>query len=330
MPRPPYVVGPSRCAISPVDFYPIRSPLVVSDFLIQHARGGQFCEIGTRHGDISACVAEAGIPVLSIEMEPEYCAALQQRDLNVLCRGIETLSPKDFASCSIYFWWPTFSTYQSEPWLRKLIEAHRALGTNATVFIAHDTVVGADMAMLPRLAHRYGANRRVQRIFFDEGGGLESGSWRTATASLEMPSYSHGVVGRNGHWGVFHLLQFELGAFKHLPPALSERHEGMLPRQRRPPGGVPYEPLRPGYCGTTSSEVTHCAVDNQGSITLKQAPHMLRTVDDCVQFCWDCLRCNFISFSEHEGDCSWFHDCDIDALKTEVSGFMTRRVSEKK
>ena len=51
----------SKCSklpgYAPIDESPIRSPLVVADHLIEYTRGKTFMEIGTRHGDISACVA---------------------------------------------------------------------------------------------------------------------------------------------------------------------------------------------------------------------------------------------------------------------------------
>ena len=52
----------SKCltlpGITPVDESPIRSPLLIADHLIEYASEKTFMEVGTRNGDISACVAQ--------------------------------------------------------------------------------------------------------------------------------------------------------------------------------------------------------------------------------------------------------------------------------
>ena len=62
--RPPwpgnYTARPSVCASvsgwSTHDAYPQRSPLATIDYLARHVAGRSFCELGSRHGDISACL----------------------------------------------------------------------------------------------------------------------------------------------------------------------------------------------------------------------------------------------------------------------------------
>tara|TARA_B110001452_G_scaffold93031_1_gene76752 strand:+ start:504 stop:674 length:171 start_codon:yes stop_codon:yes gene_type:complete len=40
----------------------------------------------------------------------------------------------------------------------------------------------------------------------------------------------------------------------------------------------------------------------------------------CVRHCVrHCARCRFVSVSMADGDCSWYHDCAVDALQTQFS-----------
>ena len=61
---PHQVAGSSGCLQLPgfaaTDIYPMRSPLIVADYLAELARGRQYAEIGTRDGDIVACVRGLG------------------------------------------------------------------------------------------------------------------------------------------------------------------------------------------------------------------------------------------------------------------------------
>ena len=42
-----------------------------------------------------------------------------------------------------------------------------------------------------------------------------------------------------------------------------------------------------------------------------QTPTTLR---ECVNACQGCARCNYISFSARNRDCSWFHNCSFSEL----------------
>ena len=72
-----------------VDVYPVRSPLAVADFLAPRVAGKAVCEIGTRNGDIAACLAHHAASVTAIELDQEYCRKLRKRGLRVLCRPVE-------------------------------------------------------------------------------------------------------------------------------------------------------------------------------------------------------------------------------------------------
>ena len=37
-------------------------------------------------------------------------------------------------------------------------------------------------------------------------------------------------------------------------------------------------------------------------------------MEECSRRCEDCKRCNYISYSLHFRDCSWYHSCQMDAL----------------
>ena len=94
----------------------------------------------------------------------------------------------------------------------------------------------------------------------------------------------------------------------------------------RPPGGVPSAPVRDGFCETTTNNAGHCARDQKGSVTLG-GPLGIKTLDDCVNFCYErCRNCRVVSFSRKENDCSWFASCRMNALRTDVGGFVSRRV----
>lgn len=75
-----------------------------------------------------------------------------------------------------------------------------------------------------------------------------------------------------------------------------------------------------GYCATTEvGEGSDCRpTDKQGS-------WQLASVDQCLERCVACAHCRFISWSPHDGDCSWFSRCD--RLHTEPpTGHRTRRI----
>jgi len=194
------------------DKYPVRSPLLVADFFMAKVAGKNFCEVGTRHGDIMACLSHFAASVTAIEMSARYCRQLSSRGFRVLCKRFETATSDELAHCDLYFWWPMDAKTQNENWLQLVRNAHSTSGRQAVVYIAHDTHNADDMSLLPKLARAYSGN--ISRVFFDEGGDLDG-----------SPSYSKPQYGRPGRWGVFHMAAFQVGP--DAPPAKA------LPTNRR-------------------------------------------------------------------------------------------------
>ena len=92
-----------------------------------------------------------------------------------------------------------------------------------------------------------------------------------------------------------------------------------------------------GVCGATtfSSSAQDCENGISGawhmSKLTRRDEDALR--ESCVERCMRCARCRFISFSIVWGDCSWYHDCEMGALKTElggtaINGYSSARVRE--
>ena len=217
--RPSYSVGSSLCLGLPVfssgvaDPYPIRSPLVVADFLIHNAEGKTFAEIGTRNGDVSECVAQFTKRAFAVEMDERHCARLVQRGIEVECMRFERVPDEKLLGVDVFYWfvWPPIL---SENWLRRLWTLPRADNASATVLVAFDGHIPEDMRFLPLFVAHYGGS--VERIFFDEGGEITSG---------RRPSYSHAYQYRPGRWGVIHIAKFSLGGQepRPLPDKLATR-----------------------------------------------------------------------------------------------------------
>jgi len=149
-----------------VDESPIRSPLLVADHLIGYAAGKVFLEVGTRNGDISACVARFARRTISAEFEPHYCEKLRERGaglLDVRCGDFQHLRFSDLPEVpDIFFWWPSTATLNNEAFLlhtrRQLWEM--GLGAGRRVVIAFDLKYHEDVAHLPVMLARYPAHER--------------------------------------------------------------------------------------------------------------------------------------------------------------------------
>ena len=92
--------GPPRMDVpgfKPVDGSPSRSPLNVADYLLRETEGKTLTEIGSRNGDIPACIThfkvnEEKLPApVSVELDREYCDKMRARGIEVRCdphRGV--------------------------------------------------------------------------------------------------------------------------------------------------------------------------------------------------------------------------------------------------
>ena len=79
----------------------------------------------------------------------------------------------------------------------------------------------------------------------------------------------------------------------------------------------------PGYCEATVLGEGDCMTEDKGSWALQPADtdtwELARNA--CERMCSSCTRCRHISFSRSHADCSWFHDCNLAQLSTDVDGF---------
>jgi len=75
-----------------------------------------------------------------------------------------------------------------------------------------------------------------------------------------------------------------------------------------------------GYCDVTDeARGIDCTNGIKGSwsATVTASNHAssgITNINQCALRCLRCARCNFISYSMEQGDCSWFHKCDLDNL----------------
>lgn len=87
--------------------------------------------------------------------------------------------------------------------------------------------------------------------------------------------------------------------------------------------------LRWGYCETAEvADAEQCRVSTKGSFSLRADELTSWKVAKaaCVKKCHGCANCRFVSVSKEFRDCSWFAYCDLDRLKTAVSGFYSTAV----
>ena len=100
-------VCPSLPNFETADLFPIRSPLMVADYLATHVKGKAFCEIGTRNGDVMGCVSHFAKSVTAIEMDQNYCNKLRKRGFGVACKPFERIGLDEFPTADVYYWWPS-------------------------------------------------------------------------------------------------------------------------------------------------------------------------------------------------------------------------------
>lgn len=63
-----------------------------------------------------------------------------------------------------------------------------------------------------------------------------------------------------------------------------------------------------GYCAITTLDLGDCQNGMRGAFRL--GDHRVYTLDECAAHCKaTCARCNFVSYSQIEGECAWHHEC---------------------
>ena len=82
--------------------------------------------------------------------------------------------------------------------------------------------------------------------------------------------------------------------------------------------------VRTGYCDFTDEEEGDCDRGGKGSFSL--GSRLPANDSYCTAACLSCPRCRFVSISVEHGDCSWFHSCRVDDLRTNPAGFRSWRV----
>ena len=70
--------------------------------------------------------------------------------------------------------------------------------------------------------------------------------------------------------------------------------------------------VRPGFCAKTVAGPSDCAEGDSGTWTLQGASSSFAA--RCIQKCFECPRCKFVSFSADYNDCSWFRSCNLGSL----------------
>lgn len=93
-----------------------------------------------------------------------------------------------------------------------------------------------------------------------------------------------------------------------------------------------------GFCAETEYNSGDCAASAKGSFEwpvgqrhtathLGEHDREVGGMIDCMHKCLDCKRCNFVSFSRRERDCSWYASCNLDKISDSFNtGHHSRRV----
>ena len=71
-----------------------------------------------------------------------------------------------------------------------------------------------------------------------------------------------------------------------------------------------------GYCAETETGAEgDCVAGDKGSWRMGTKTMAITDMNACVRHCVrHCARCNYVSVSQADGDCSWYHACDMRAL----------------
>lgn len=214
----PYTFGHSVCGtltgFDPWDEYPIRSPLLMADLLLEEVRSRSIVELGTRNGDIFACLSRLAAKAIAVEKDPKYCASLRRRGFEVVCEEVNATSALQvLPDADVYFLWGFIK--QNLKILHNVDAAVRARNRTAVFYYALTGNFGPEIEVLPSdlvvvrgpRFHRSGA---MVRLFFEE-----PCLNRSSTCAHEPPRPWQTAKGPDRHWGVFHLLRLIIGVGGH-------------------------------------------------------------------------------------------------------------------
>lgn len=90
--------------------------------------------------------------------------------------------------------------------------------------------------------------------------------------------------------------------------------------------------VRDGSCGdTVPNDPGDCSLGDQGSWGLSDAGRVSwdAAVDECVALCGACSRCEYMTISPAEGDCSWYRQCPASKM-LKVAGFRSGRTRSRR
>ena len=166
-----------EASVAPLDSSPIRSPQAAHTSLLDHFRGKNIAEIGTRAAT-AWCYSQVARSALAIELRPDYCTMLEQRSRNATkhgSRGFEVLCKKfedaKRIDASIITWWqgPPMLNVGTLCSLRKM-QKQGKLPVNAEAVLLFDMKVCSDARDHERLQER-GLFKWTRSIPFDERAG---------------------------------------------------------------------------------------------------------------------------------------------------------------
>lgn len=167
-------------------------------------------------GDLISCLTHMAAWATSVEENPEYCAMLRQRGVDVVCEGLNRENAhRVLPTADVYYLWigPEINFE-----IAKVVDdTLRDRGARARVFWPFDQEGSGGLRHLPaQLAalksEGYGCSGTVQRVFFDETAWVEAR--QDECLGSGHVSYDKEFAGRHGHWGIFHMLSFEAGLNK--------------------------------------------------------------------------------------------------------------------
>ena len=89
-------------------------------------------------------------------------------------------------------------------------------------------------------------------------------------------------------------------------------------------------PHTPGYCAKTVDGESDCAAGSKGALGLHHSETLsLRAATHaCLRKCDACARCRYITVSPRHADCSWYANCDLNRLSTDVPGLVSMEATE--
>ena len=152
-----------------IDRSPIRSPLIVAEHLINYSRGKVILEVGTRNGDILACVSRFASKAFAVEIDKDYCDHLTKRNLDVYCRDYKKVNLAELPFMpQIFFWWPMVASEQNEEWLSHTRDQVGCSGVEYIVIIAFDNQWEPDVKNKIEMLQKYPSTQE-HVISFNEG-----------------------------------------------------------------------------------------------------------------------------------------------------------------